>query len=168
MQTVEHDSCEPDDSCTVLSQTEGIGAGIAFLFAVAFERSVVCPAERTHSVVDLISRDPDSPGMVFNDGINSRAVRAGQVARQSAIFPARQAFRCPNPQTPVAGAKDAIHYVAGQGLVVRWRPGTELDSVKAEQIGTVHNPDVSVGRLRDRVGITGKAVLRSPGRVPVL
>src|SRR5689334_8398527 len=91
------------------------------------------------------------------------------ILRQLATIPACKPFEGANPQTSVTRRKQASNIVGWQ-VLIWWRlPLSCPDSVEANQTELRAKPEITVGRLGNRVDRTfGKTVANLPGRVRVL
>jgi len=91
------------------------------------------------------------------------------VLSQLAILPTGQPFVSANPKRSIARDEEFANKVAGK-MLVPWRlPQDAANAIEAKQAEFRAQPEITVGRLRDRLdGAVGKAFADLPRGVRVL
>src|SRR5258708_7854032 len=92
-------------------------------------------------------RHPNASLAIFQNGADS----TGDVLLKMVIFPAQKAGGRSDPEGSVRPTEQRQDRSAGQAFV-RGRPGLEANAVEFDQSRIGPDPNVAVGRLRDRIG----------------
>jgi len=91
------------------------------------------------------------------------------ILREAAVLPACQPSEGADPKRAIAGDQQLVDFAAGELLAARRRPLGAANAIEAAQAEFGAEPEIAVGRLRDRInGAFGNAVADLPGVVLVL
>src|ERR1700733_6956501 len=109
---------------TTYTVTEGIARSIA-----ANIRSID-RAELSRRRQRVVAGDPDRSFVVLKNRSDNQA-RKRRISNESAIFPARQAVHCADPQSAVTADTDVDDKIAGKLFTIqRWLPTLDADTVE--------------------------------------
>jgi len=116
----------------------------------------------------MISAYPHGSFTILEERINSLS-RNLRVLSQLAILPTGQPFVSANPKSSIARDEEFANKAAGK-MLIPWRlPRDAPNAIEAKQAEFRAQPEITVGRLRDRLdGAFGKAFADLPRRVRVL
>jgi len=91
------------------------------------------------------------------------------VIGQLAVLPTCQSFIGANPKAPVTRDEQSPNAGTGEMLTRRWRPRDAPNTIEANQAEFFAEPEITIGRLSNRVNDTfKKAVTGRPRSVRVL